>query len=169
LIESIELAKERDLGRQVRAAHGVYASALQIRALAKLEEALDALSQTSDLAALTPERAVGAREALRSATHRWLSAAFCLRDLPQWLQQLPDLTDPIHAGCRRLPDYNVELPTTRPPSAVRLFLAEEISREATRRFLAGPRRQRFTPSTVADAPRRVSRGRAPPPLSTCPL
>jgi hypothetical protein len=51
----------------------------------------------------------------------------------------------------------------RPPSL------KFLSRENSRVFCIHVRRQRFARLTVAEAPRRIFRGRAPPSVSTCSL
>jgi hypothetical protein len=142
------------------------ASTLLFKALTPLAQAGETLRRMCHLAALTPERAGDAPAVLEYASVVWMLVANELLISRSFLAQPPDVLEAIRAIV--IPDARL-IPAQRPVNPVRLFLAGDISRAIMRRFLAGTRRRRFVPSRIADAPRRVSRGRAPPALALCPL
>jgi hypothetical protein len=111
-----------------------------------LRRAALGLKETNDRMAEAPELAGGAPEQCIEATALWIETAQRLAVLSECVDTLFKLyiTGP------RTSQFSLPADGYRPPIPVR--------------------RQRFKPVlTVAEAPRRVSRGRAPPLLSTCQL
>jgi hypothetical protein len=117
-----------------------------IDAGANLQRAALGLLETNQCIALAPELAAGAPEQCIELTALWIETAQRLAALSNWMEAMLKLcvTGPRTTQIRKPEDGH------RPAIPVR--------------------RQRLTPLlTVAEAPRRISRGRAPPLLSTCTL
>lgn len=142
------------------------ASLLLLKALAPLAEAGETLRRMCRRAALTPERAADASIKIQQLNVALIEVEDQIIVSTFSFDRQPEVVEQIRAIA--LPDVRV-IRNERPVNPVRLFLARDISRAMMRRFLAGTRRRRFVPSRIADAPRRVSRGRAPPALALCPL
>jgi len=143
-------------------------------AQAMLDRAVLRLQGVRDLTALEPHCAAGAREELTRAAARWIQASAILLLLSERAcQTLVQVREALDAAPE--PD-DAELTdgSDRPPiphpyldRLLRSFLRRRRSRARER--LRPWRRRRSAPLRTTDAPRRISRGRAPPLSSTCPL
>jgi hypothetical protein len=135
----------------------------------QLGRAVRALRDTRDRAALAPGQAAEAPARLVESTLRWIDAAGTLAALSERLEvTFARLRDTVQRGgvvsgyAKTAADSRAQSaggrPTKRPSRASGLV------------SIASIRRRRPAPaSRAADAARRISRGRAPPLLSTCPL
>jgi hypothetical protein len=123
------------------------------------------MNDTFDSLAATPEPAADARERLIAATARWIDAA---RQLCEARIRFDETFAPLKELAKN-PDAELDprprIPTPRPRS--RWFLQYCPPQPADRIRLLLTRRRRSAVPRPADAPRRVSRGRAPPFASIC--
>jgi hypothetical protein len=109
-----------------------------------------------------------------AAMTRWIDAATRLAMLSNRLDDsFTSLTDYVKGGSAPL-DLSELLPNRGPAPkrisfSVRPPSLKFLSVENRRVFCIHVRRQRSARITVAEAPRRIFRGRAPPIVSTCPL
>jgi hypothetical protein len=139
---------------------------------ARLARAVHCVGETTEALRLEPERASGAPPLLIDATARWIRAAVALDHTSA---QLLSVQEGILAGlcsgeltpeaeaAKRLPRITV---TPRVISAREFLLCRRSS--ARDRIATIPARRRRTACrATTDAPRRISRGRAPPLSSTC--
>jgi len=145
---------------------------------ALLARAVLRLRVTLELIDLEPDRAGGAREGLTRATSRWMQASAILLVLSEraghtvvQLRETLDTAaeDAFDDEADELSDDGDRPPVPQPylNELLRRFLRRRHSRARER--LRPLRRRRSAPLRTTDAPRRVSRGRAPPFFSTCPL
>jgi hypothetical protein len=136
-----------------------------------LQSGVDGLNETANRVALSPAEAGDAPERLIAATQRWVAAAAQLAALSNRFDDtFAALLDYVNGGTAPLDLSEVfgksgpapRFITARP--SVRL-----LTLESSRVFCIHLRRLRSARLTVAEAPRRVVRGRAPPFVSTCSL
>jgi hypothetical protein len=145
-----------------------------VEASEQLVRGAKALSEANDQVARVPAYAGGAPRMLIVATARWIDAATKLATLSNRLDDSSAaLVDYVKGGAAPL-DLSELFP--KPISAprrisfiVRRPSLKSLSIENSRIFCIHVRRQRSARVTVAEAPRRISRGRAPPFVSTCSL
>jgi hypothetical protein len=134
----------------------------------------DHLKATNQQIALSPEYAADAPEALFAVTHEWIDAAAMLAVVSNRLDDsFIALVDYVKGGNAPL-DLSELLPKDCPAPRRICFVVRRpslkfLSRQNSRIFCIHLRRQRSARVTIADAPRRIFRGRAPPFLSTCSL
>jgi hypothetical protein len=138
----------------------------------RLSQAVRAMGDTSESMLREPERAGGAPRLLIDATARWARAALALDHTSAQLLSLQEEVleglcsgeiIPESDGTKRLPRIVV---TPRIISAREFLLCRRKS--ARDRIASIPARRRRTACrATTDAPRRISRGRAPPLSSTC--
>jgi hypothetical protein len=165
------LAAEHPLraGRQLDEVSGWLAEASE-----QLGRGVKALSEANDQVARVPAYAGGAPRLLIVATARWIDAAAKLVMLSNRLDDSSTaLVDYVTGGTAPL-DLSELLPKAVPAPrrisfAVRRPSLKFLSVENRRIFCIHLRRQRSARVTVAEAPRRIVRGRAPPAVSTCSL
>jgi len=130
------------------------------------------MGETSESMRLEPERACGAPRLLIDATARWVLVAVALDNTSAQLLSLQEGVleglcsgeiTPEAEATKRLPRIVV---TPRVISARDFLLCRRSS--ARDRIASIPARRRRTACrATTDAPRRISRGRAPPLSSTC--
>jgi hypothetical protein len=138
---------------------------------AGLARAARGLRDTNESIALAPGRADGVPEILICATSEWIMVA---ADLTMALNQLTALDDDLREALLHgelVPEQEWRLFRRRVITAprinpVRAFLRVRRSAAHDRISTIPVRRQRTVPRATTDAPRRISRGRAPPP-SAC--
>jgi hypothetical protein len=172
---ALELAEHCRPSRFIPAARGLLRLPRQLgTAQAMLDRAVLRLQVTLALIALEPDRAAGAPERLTRATTRWIQASAILVQLSEraehtvvQLRETIDTAsdadmDEMVAGKERPP-----IPEPYLNELLRSFLRRRRSRARER--LRPLRRRRSAPLRTLDAPRRISRGRAPPLSSTCQL
>jgi hypothetical protein len=142
------------------------------QAAARLRRGVECLNATTDSIAIAPTDAGDAPERLIDATERWIDAA-------SQLAMLSNRLDETFAKLVAYVGWTVEpldlselFKKKRPaprPVTIRHPSPRVLSIENTRIFCIHVRRQRSARVTVAEAPRRIFRGRAPPLVSTCSL
>ncbi len=140
-----------------------------------LGRALRGLDGTNACIAQAPEQAAEAPVMLFVNTMVWIKAAERLEAVSARLDvALDELAESVASG-DMLFDLS-ELPTDSGPSFAEprhdlayLFEALNQSRKSDCLCFFLTRRQRSAPATVAEAVRKVTRGRAPPVVSTCSL
>ena len=136
-----------------------------------LESGVDGLNETTERVALSPVEAGDAPEQVIAATQRWIDAAARLAALSNRLDEtFAALVEYVNGGTAPL-DLSEVFGKTGP--APRFITARPsvkvLSLESGRIFCIHLRRLRSARLTVADAPKRVFWGRAPPSVSTCSL
>ena len=166
----IEACEKMAAEHPVLAAHQLQRVAgLLAKAAELLQSGVDGLNETTNRVALSPAEAGDAPERLIAATRRWVAAAAQLAALSNRFDEtFAALIDYVNGGTAPLDLSEVfgksgpapRFITTRPSVKV-------LSIESGRVFCIHLRRLRSARLTVADAPRRVSRGRAPPFVSSC--
>jgi hypothetical protein len=145
-----------------------------VEASKRLGQGARELNATFDHLERSPFFSGDAPELLTAAMFRWVDAATKLATLSNRLDDSSSaLVDYVKGGAAPL-DLSELFPKpisaplrisfiVRPPSQ------KSLSIENSRIFCIHVRRQRSARLTVAEAPRRIVRGRAPPIVSTCPL
>jgi hypothetical protein len=141
------------------------------RALARLERGAAGLRETNDRIALSPEYAGDAPRLMIDAITRWAGAATTIAAL---FDQLDDdraaLLEYVKgAGACLDLDELFKSGGPAPRLITRRTLPATLFSERSRVFCIHVRRTRSARLTVVEAPRRIFRGRAPPPVSTCSL
>jgi len=166
----IETCEKLALEHPVLATHRLQrASGMLARVAELLGKGVEGLNETTYRVALSPAQAGDAPERLIAATQRWVDAAAQLATLSNRLDSTSAaLVDYVNGGTAPL-DLSEVFPnpgpaprfiTTRPSVKV-------LSIESGRIFCIHLRRLRSARLTIADAPKRVFRGRAPPFVSSC--
>lgn len=146
-------------------------SGLLVEASNRLSIGMDRLNSTNRCLAARPADAGDAPERMIDAIARWIAAASALADLSNRLEGTSArLMAYVQAGIAPL-DLSELLRKRATPKAiiVRHPSPRVLSIENDRIFSIHVRRQRSARVTVAEAPRRIFRGRAPPLVSTCTL
>jgi len=141
------------------------------RALTRLQRGADGMGDANDRIALAPECAGGAPALMIHAIVQWTGAATTIVAL---LDQLEDdhaalLEYVKSAGACLDLDELFKSGGPAPRLLTRRTLPATLFSERSRVFCIHVRRKRSARLTVVEAPRRIFRGRAPPPLSTCSL
>ena len=130
------------------------------------------MNAANDCIALAPADAGGAPERMIGAIGDWIDAATQLAMLSNRLEDTSArLLAYIKVDTAPL-DLEKLLSKDRPvrkPIVFRIPAPRVLSIENNRIFCIHVRRQRSVRLTVAEAPRRICRGRAPPLVSTCSL
>ncbi|HEV7573123.1 MAG TPA: hypothetical protein VGQ21_16605, partial [Thermoanaerobaculia bacterium] len=144
-----------------------------VEAAARLRRGVECLSTTYDCFAHAPADAVGASNRLIDAMTDWLDAEKQIFLLSKRLEDTSArLAAYIESGIAPPLDLDELLKKEGPvrkPIVLRIPAPRVLSIENNRIFCIHIRRQRSARLTVAEAPRRIFRGRAPPLLSTCSL
>ena len=134
-----------------------------------LGNGVEGLNETTNCVALSPAEAGDAPEQMIAATQRWIEAATQLAALSNRLDDtFAGLVDYAMGGTAPL-DLSEVFGKSGPAPA---FITSRpslkvLSIESGRIFCIHLRRLRSARLTIADAPRRVFRGRAPPLVSAC--
>jgi len=145
-----------------------------VEASEQLRRGAKALSEANGQVARAPAYSGGAPRLLIVATARWIDAAVKLAMLSNRLDDSSTaLVDYVKGGTAPL-DLSELLPNPGPAPRQISFIVRRpslkfLSIENRRVFCIHVRRQRSARVTVAEAPRRIVRGRAPPIVSTCSL
>ena len=147
------------------------ASGFLVDATKRLERSIDCMSATHARIAEAPENASDAPARMIDAMERWIEAARQLAMLSNRFDEtFEELSDYINSGTAPLDLSELIKRRTHPvPVLARHPAPTELSIENDRIYCIQVRRQRSVLVTVAEAPRRVSRGRAPPLVSICTL
>ncbi|HEY6136875.1 MAG TPA: hypothetical protein VI670_03840 [Thermoanaerobaculia bacterium] len=135
-------------------------------ATAHLRRAEIRLQDTQQSLALAPEEGRGAPEMVFAATQQWIVATARLLAAQDRLEMV--MAEVLRSAKAGVVDPRPAMPAPR-PAAARWFLRYCPSPPGNRIRILLQRRRRPACTAPADAPRRVSRGRAPPFDSTCPL
>jgi hypothetical protein len=141
------------------------------RALARLDRGAEGLRETNERIARSPESAGDAPALMIEAITRWTGAAITITAL---MDQLDDdhaaLIEYVkNAGACLDLDELFKSGGPAPRLLTRRTLPATLFSERSRVFCIHIRRKRSARLTVVEAPKRIFRGRAPPPVSTCSL
>jgi len=145
-----------------------------VEASEQLGRGARALSEANDQLARVAAFSGGVPQLLIAATARWIDAAAKLAMLSNRVDDSSSaLIDYVKGGTAPL-DLSELLPKPVPAPRRISFVVRRpslkfLSVENRRVFCLHVRRQRSARLTVAEAPRRIFRGRAPPIVSTCSL
>jgi hypothetical protein len=130
------------------------------------------LCETTDSMKLEPERLAGAPRLLTDATVRWLQTAKALAETSDQLFTFHEnLLEGVRSG-ELAPEVETPRRLPRIVTIPRLIFARDFllcrrSSAHDRISTIPARRRRTACRAAADAPRRISRGRAPPLVSNC--
>ena len=162
----IEAAERFGRRRPLQAAGQLHrASCWLADAAAQLQRAQLRLNDTTQCIESAPERAAGAPVPVMYTILHWIDAAGRLTAVSDHLSDTSTRLVAI-AKTAQPSDFRPVIVPPR-PAAARWFLQYCPSRPSDRIQQLLRRRRRPAPTAVAEAPRRVSRGRAPPFLSIC--
>jgi len=141
------------------------------RATARLQHGAEGLGEANNRIALAPESAGGAPALMIEATARWIGAATTITTLIDQLDGDRAALVEYVKGAGPCLDFDELFKSGGPAPRlmVRRTLPAALFSERVRVFCIHVRRKRSARLTVAEAPRRIFRGRAPPSLSTCSL
>ena len=138
----------------------------------RLEQATLRLRETTDAMLLEPEQMADATRLITDATTRWLLTAIAVSDTSwQLLELQKDLLEDLRSG-EIVPEAEAPRRLPRITAVPHLISARDFllcrRSSAHDRIASIPERRRRTAwRPTADAPRRISRGRAPPLVSNC--
>lgn len=172
---AVEVSEQFAAKRPVRASRALRrASDRLIEANVRIDVALRGVLHTDGCIRLAPERAIAARELLDTATCRLLEAVEQHRVVLSELQELDArLTASLEQGLVQ-PEREHPSADRRPrivivprPVLARPFLTYRRSTARDRIASVPLRRRPKAPVATGDAPRQISRGRAPPLSATC--
>jgi hypothetical protein len=141
-------------------------STLVGRAMAQLECAAAGLRKTSDRVAESPELALDAPAKLMAAAVLWARAAV---ELDLYSAQFVETSARMLERTKELAASGQLVPATIELNAPPRLPRDWFPFEDDDTPCIPTRRQRSVPLTLAEAVRRISRGRAPPFVSTCSL
>jgi hypothetical protein len=172
-MEAIDRASSRVARAPIRTTRDLQRLSKRLTgATVRLSRAARGVGETAQSLLLEPERMSGAPRLLIDATARWLLVAMALDDASAQLLSVQEGVleglcsgeiTPEAEATKRLPRIAV---TPRVISAREFLLCRRSS--ARDRIASIPARRRRTACrATTDAPRRISRGRAPPLASTC--
>ena len=141
-------------------------------AMRRLEEATHGFAETTDTLLREPEQIADAPRLLMDATGRRLLTAMALSDTSAQLctvqeELLEDLLSGAIVPERETPKRLPRIVAVPRLISARDFLLCRRSSAHDRIASIPARRRRTACRPAADAPRRISRGRAPPPVSNC--
>ncbi len=144
-------------------------------ATARLGRGAECLRATNNNVALAPAYAGDAPGLMIVVVARWIDAAEKLEAISnRWDDSFSALKGYVESGTAPLDLSELYRRIGPAPARIRLIIHRRpslkfLSRAVSRIFCIHVRRQRSVRLTVAEAPRRIFRGRAPPFLSTCSL
>jgi hypothetical protein len=170
----IETSEELGAVRPVRTSRDLQRAAAWLAdALRRLGRVPEGLREVSDCILLAPELAGGVPAMLLEATSHWISAASAVDEASDELEQLGEqLLELMKSGAVvperewRSVHYRLRVKVVPRVDPIRAFLRVRRSSALDRISSIPVRRRRTAPTAVADAPRTISRGRAPPFLSS---
>jgi len=144
-----------------------------VEAAARLGRGVECMKATNDCVAHAPEDAGDAPERMIGAVEEWIDAASQIAMLSNRLEDTSArLLAYVKAGIAPPFDlddlFKKEGPAPK-PIVFRIPSPRVLSIENNRIFYIHVRRQRSARLTLAEAPRRIFRGRAPPLVATCSL
>jgi len=141
------------------------------RALARLQRGALDIGEANDRIAQSPESAGGAPELMIDAMMRWVGAATTVATLSNQLDDDGAALLEYVKGAGACLDLDELFKSGGPAPRLltRRTLPATLFSERSRVFCIHVRRKRSARLTVVEAPKRIFRGRAPPPLSTCSL
>jgi hypothetical protein len=144
-----------------------------VEAVARLKRGAESINAVNECLAHTTEEAGNAPERLFGVMEGWLDAAAEIADLADRIEDTSAiLTAYIESGIAAPLDLDEFLKKEGPVRKLIVFqipAPRVLSIENNRIFCIHVRRQRSVRLTVAEAPRRIVRGRAPPLVSICSL
>ena len=135
-------------------------------AVAQLERAGFCLQDTERSLLLAPEEGEGAPRMVCEAARQLIDAAIRILATQERLEIL--MAEALRSVTEGVVDPRPVVPAPR-PAAARWYLRYCPAPPSNRIRILLQRRRRPACTASADAPRRVSRGRAPPFVSACPL
>jgi len=142
-------------------------------AQARLDRAAQRLDQSLELTALDPESAAEAGLLIFDARQQWLKTAMLLTLVTAGAYTTLGLIFEVNPGPGtsgvRVTESSIDFVLLEPSDLDRLRSSLLPDRAAERDRLRLLRRRRSAPLRMEDAPRQLSRGRAPPLESTCQL
>ena len=171
----IEATESLAAERPIRAARRIQvASGWLDRAMAQLSCAAAGLRKTRDRAAQSPELALDAPAKLAEVTVQWAKAAMELDTFSARLEHASAwLLDGVKSGSIAIPIEEQGADARKADTTFRLIAPPILPPDwfpyESNNAPCIPARQRSICLTVAEAARRIFRGRAPPLVSTCSL
>jgi len=147
------------------------ASGLLAEAAVRFARVAECIQETYDRIAEAPGACGDAPERMIEATQRWIETGTKLAMLGnRFDKSFAELIEYAHSGNAPLDLSELLKRRTHPvPVVIRHPRPKVLSIENDRIFCIHLRRQRPARLAVAEAPTRISRGRAPPPVSICSL
>jgi hypothetical protein len=141
------------------------------KALARLKRGADGMGDANDRIALAPACAGGAPALMIHALVQWTGAAATIVALLDQLENDHAALVEYVKGAGACLDFDELFKSGGPAPKLltRRTLPATLFSERSRVFCIHVRRKRSARLTVAEAPKRIFRGRAPPPVSTCSL
>lgn len=141
------------------------------KALARLERGAKGMRDANDQIALAPEYAGDAPALMIEAITRWTGAAITIVALFDQVEDDRAALLEYVKGAGACLDFDELFKSGGPAPTLltRRTLPAALFSERSRVFCIHVRRKRSARLTVVEAPRRIFRGRAPPPFSTCSL
>jgi hypothetical protein len=171
--EAVEQATDRAADCPVRTTRDIQRLAKRLRsAMRRLEQAALGFRETADAIGLDPEQLADVPRLVTEATGRWLLTALAIDDTSLQLCSLQEsLLQDMLSGTI-VPEREEPRRMPRIPVVPHLISARDFllcsRKSAHDRIASIPERRRRTAwRPIADAPRRISRGRAPPSFSNC--
>jgi hypothetical protein len=141
------------------------------RALARLQRGAAGMQEANDRIFLAPECAGDAPPLMIQAIVQWTGAATTIVALLEQLENDQAALVEYVKGAGACLDFDELFKSGDPAPKLltRRTLPAALFSERSRVFCIHVRRKRSARLTVVEAPRRIFRGRAPPPVSTCSL
>jgi hypothetical protein len=141
------------------------------KALARLERGAVGMQQANDRIAQSPEYAGDAPRLMIQAVVHWTGAATTIVAMMNQVEDDRSALIEYVKGAGACLDFDELFKSGGPAPRLltRRTLPAALFSERSRVFCIHVRRKRSARLTVVEAPRRIFRGRAPPPLSTCSL
>jgi len=168
----IDVCETIALEHPIKAVHDMYrVTGLLIEAADRLDRLSKCIRETYDRIAEAPAYAGDAPARMIADLQAWIETGTKLALLGnRFDKSFGELIDYAQSGNAPLDMSELIKRRVHPvPVLARLPAPRVLSIENDRIFRIHVRRQRPGRLTVAEAPKRVSRGRAPPPVSICPL
>jgi len=169
IIDTCERTAAEHPLRAHRQLHGVW-SRLG-KALARLERGAAGMKEANDRIAQSPEYAGDAPRLMIHAIVHWTGAAATITALMDQLDDDGAALLEYVKGAGACLDFDELFKSGGPAPRLltRRTLPASLFSERSRVFCIHVRRKRSARLTVVEAPKRIFRGRAPPPVSTCSL
>ncbi len=168
----IERCETIALEHPIKAVHDMYrVTGLLVEATKRFGRVLECICETYDRIAEAPGECVDAPALMIADMQSWIETGTKLALLGnRFDKSFAELIEHVQSGNAPLDMSELHKRRVHPvPVLARHPAPKVLSVENDRIFRIHVRRQRPTRLAVAEAPTRVSRGRAPPLVSTCPL